>query len=139
MSAKGRPEGESRSAQREGSPLSGTRAAMPADPPPGTALACAHARAGAPRLDPGSVDAALGELPGWERRGDALERTFRFDDFHRTMAFVNAVAYIAHREDHHPDLAVSFDRCVVRFTTHDAGGITRNDLVLAAKVGALVA
>ena len=55
------------------------------------------------------------------------------------MAFVNAVAFIAHREDHHPDLGVHFNRCVVRFSTHDAGGITRNDLVLAARVGALVA
>ena len=119
--------------------MTGPRESMAADPQLAVALACAHAQSGAPRLDPAVVDAALAELPGWERNGDALERTFRFDDFHRTMAFVNAVAFIAHREDHHPDLGVHFNRCVVRFSTHDAGGITRNDLVLAARVGALVA
>jgi 4a-hydroxytetrahydrobiopterin dehydratase len=108
--------------------------------PQGTgALATGHAQPGAPRLDASTVDAALADLPGWERREDALVRTFRFDDFHRTMAFVNAVAFIAHREDHHPDLSVHFNRCVVRFSTHDAGGITRNDLILATRVGALVA
>jgi 4a-hydroxytetrahydrobiopterin dehydratase len=55
------------------------------------------------------------------------------------MAFVNAVASIAHREDHHPDLEVHYDRCVVAWSTHSAGGITQNDLISAAKVEALVA
>jgi 4a-hydroxytetrahydrobiopterin dehydratase len=114
------------------------RDAMATDPPQAVALSAAHAQAGAPRLDAAVVAAALALLPGWTQRGDALERTFRFDDFQRTMAFVNAVAFIAQREDHHPELAVHFDRCVVRFTTHDAGGVTRNDLVLAARVGALL-
>ena len=119
--------------------MAAASSAIAADAQRTAALACAHAEPGAPRLEPAVVDAALAELPGWERNGEALERTFRFDDFHRTMAFVNAVAFIAHREDHHPDLGVHFNRCVVRFSTHDAGGITRNDLVLAARVGALVA
>lgn len=118
--------------------MTGPGAAMAIDPPRPAALAAGHAQPGAPRLDAATVAAALAELPGWAQHGDAIERTFRFEDFHRTMAFVNAVAFIAQREDHHPEFAVHFDRCVVRFSTHDAGGITRNDLVLAARVGALV-
>ena len=76
-------------------------------------------------------------LPGWTRTGGRIEKTFRFADYHRTMAFVNAVASIAHGEDHHPDLTVHYDRCVVAWSTHSAGGITRNDCICAAKVEAI--
>jgi 4a-hydroxytetrahydrobiopterin dehydratase len=55
------------------------------------------------------------------------------------MAFVNALAWIAHTEDHHPDLGVHYDRVVVRWSSHDAGGLTDNDLLCAAKVDALIA
>ena len=62
-----------------------------------------------------------------------IEKTFRFAAYYRTMAFVNAVASIAHREDHHPDLVVHYDRCVVAWSTHSAGGLTLNDGICAAK------
>ena len=65
--------------------------------------------------------------------GGALRKTFRFKDYYRTLAFVNALAYVAHREDHHPDLGVHYDRCVVTFSTHDVGGLSHNDLICAAK------
>ena len=55
-----------------------------------------------------------------------------------TMAFVNAVAWIAHREDHHPDLLVSYNRCTVRFNTHSVGGLSINDFICAAKVDGLL-
>ena len=71
--------------------------------------------------------------------GDRIEKTFRFADYHQTMAFVNALAWIAHREDHHPDLAVHYNRCVVTFSTHDAGGVTLNDVICAAKAERLFA
>ena len=71
--------------------------------------------------------------------GEALTRTFRFDDYYRTIAFVNALAYIANRENHHPDLSVHYDRCVVRFSTHDAGGLTENDFICAARTDRLLA
>lgn len=73
--------------------------------------------------------------PGWEivDDGAAIRKTFRFKDYYRTMAFVNALAYVAHREDHHPDLGVHYDRCVVTFSTHDVGGLSQNDLICAAK------
>jgi 4a-hydroxytetrahydrobiopterin dehydratase len=79
------------------------------------------------------------QIPGWElaESGHALTRTYRFEDYHRTMAFVNALAYLAHQEDHHPDLGVHYDRCVVRWSTHDVGGLSENDFICAAKADAL--
>jgi 4a-hydroxytetrahydrobiopterin dehydratase len=75
--------------------------------------------------------------PSWRMHGDAIERTFAFADFRLTMAFVNAVAGVADAEDHHPHLAVDYGRCLVRFNTHSAAGITRNDFICAAKIDAL--
>ena len=74
-------------------------------------------------------------LPGWElvEDGAAITKTFKFDDYYRTMAFVNALAFVAHREDHHPDLGVHYNRCVVRYSTHDVGGLSVNDFICAAK------
>lgn len=85
------------------------------------------------------VDAALPTLPGWElvEDGTALRKTFRFANYYETMAFVNALAFVAHREDHHPDLGVHYDRCVVRYWTHDAGGLTQNDLACATQTDEL--
>ena len=82
----------------------------------------------------------LPEVPGWElvEDGRALTKTFRFDDYYRTMAFVNALAFMAHREDHHPDLGVHYNRCVVRYSTHDADGLSENDFICAAKTERLV-
>lgn len=87
--------------------------------------------------------ALLVPCEGWHLSGDgtevAIEKTFSFADFHETMAFVNAVAFIAHTQNHHPDLSVHDRRCVVRWRTHDAGGITRTDLDCAARINALLA
>ena len=102
-------------------------------------LAAMHCRAGAPRLLESELRDALAALPGWTRSGESIEKTFRFPDYYRTMAFVNAVASIAHREDHHPDLEVHYDRCTVAWSTHSAGGITQNDCICAAKVEPFVA
>lgn len=85
-----------------------------------------------------SIAALLPLTPGWQLQSGAIERRFDFPDFHRTMAFVNAVAWIAHAEDHHPDLAVSYGHCTLRFNTHSVGGISRNDFICAAKVNALL-
>ncbi|MDP2742093.1 MAG: 4a-hydroxytetrahydrobiopterin dehydratase [Hydrogenophaga sp.] len=75
---------------------------------------------------------------GWKLLDGALEKAFEFANFHETMAFVNAVAWIAHREDHHPDLALSFGRCTVRFNTHDVDGISPSDFHCAAAVDQLL-
>lgn len=99
-----------------------------------------------PRKGPGDAVPAdqIGELAQligeWrvEREAGQLQREFRFRDFHHTMGFVNAVAYMANREDHHPDLEVGYNYCRVRWSTHDVGGLSLNDFICAAKVDALV-
>lgn len=77
--------------------------------------------------------------PGWSFNGDAkgLEQEFHFKNFHEAMGFVNAVAWIANSEDHHPDLEIGYDRCKIKLTTHAAGGLTVNDFICAAKIDAL--
>jgi 4a-hydroxytetrahydrobiopterin dehydratase len=103
------------------------------------ALAVQPCVRGAARLPDGDLAAALAALPGWTHVADRIAKTFRFANYHETVAFVNAVAWIAHRADHHPDLSVHYNRCVVSYATHDAGGVTQNDLVCAARVERLVA
>ncbi len=66
-----------------------------------------------------------------------IRRTFDFKDYYAGIAFVNAVAWIAHREDHHPDLAVGYDKVTVTFSTHSVGGLSENDFICAAKIDAL--
>ncbi|NDV14001.1 4a-hydroxytetrahydrobiopterin dehydratase [Crenobacter caeni] len=100
-----------------------------------TELEC---RAGAPRLGAVELDDLMDALPDWQLDGDALTRECRFADYYRTIAFVNALAWVAHQADHHPDLSVHYNRVVVRFGTHDAGGVTLNDLICAARCDALL-
>ena len=76
---------------------------------------------------------------GWRLIDGALDKTFKFKNFYETMGFVNAVAFIANTEDHHPDLAVSYGQCQVRFNTHDVNGISVSDFFCASKVDALLA
>ena len=76
-------------------------------------------------------------VPGWRLIDGALEKQFHFPDFHRTMAFVNAVAWIAHQADHHPDLVVTYAHCTVRYSSHDVAGISVRDFVCAKAVDAL--
>jgi 4a-hydroxytetrahydrobiopterin dehydratase len=90
-------------------------------------------------MNAGDIATQLQGLDAWSFNDGAIEKTFRFDDYHRTMAFVNAVAWIAHREDHHPDIAFGYNRCTLRFNTHSVGGISLNDFICAAKVDALAA
>ena len=71
--------------------------------------------------------------------GKSIRRGYRFKDFYRTMAFVNAVAFVANEEDHHPDMEVGYNYCNVRFTTHAIGGLSENDFICAAKVDRLSA
>lgn len=89
------------------------------------------------------IVAALAQLEGWRLQGDgadvAIEKTYRFANYYQTMAFVNAVAFIAHAQDHHPDLSVHYDRCVVRLNTHDVGGISSTDFDCASRFDALLA
>jgi 4a-hydroxytetrahydrobiopterin dehydratase len=91
-----------------------------------------------PPMGDTEIAAHLSQVPEWKLVDGAIERTYRFRDYHETIAFVNALAWIAHTEDHHPELRVSYNRCVVRYDTHSVGGISMNDFICAAKVDALV-
>lgn len=94
---------------------------------------------GQPALSLAQIDEHLLHTPGWALVDGAIQKRFEFADYHHTMAFVNALAWVAHTEDHHPDLLVGFNHCTVRFNTHSVGGISINDFICAAKANALQA
>lgn len=102
---------------------------------------CSH-QAG-PALDAETQAVLMSQLAGWTLAGHGstaqLSRIFTFADFHRTMAFVNAVAWVAHEQDHHPDMQVSYNRCTLTWATHSVGGLSVNDFICAARVDALLA
>nr|WP_315231001.1 4a-hydroxytetrahydrobiopterin dehydratase [uncultured Albidiferax sp.] len=93
-------------------------------------------------LNAAEIVAKLTHVEGWQLEGDgadiAISKTFRFANYFETIAFVNAAALVAHRQDHHPDLQVSYNRCVVRFSTHDVGGLSVTDFDCAAQLNALL-
>jgi 4a-hydroxytetrahydrobiopterin dehydratase len=96
----------------------------------------------ATRLDDAVIDQRLRALDGWRRDAgdkDRIVKTYRFADHYQTLAFVNALAWISHRQDHHPDLTVGYNQCTVAYTTHSAGGLSDKDFLCAAKVDALFA
>jgi 4a-hydroxytetrahydrobiopterin dehydratase len=86
---------------------------------------------------------SLSKLEGWTLNGDgadlAIEKTYAFANYYETIAFVNAVAFIAHRQDHHPMLTVHYNRCVVRYNTHDVSSLSVRDFDCAAQLDALLA
>lgn len=84
-----------------------------------------------------ALAAQLCELAHWLVHDGALQREYTFADFHQTIGFVNAVAWMANTQDHHPDLLVNYSRCTVRWRTHSAGGITLNDCICAARTDVL--
>jgi len=86
------------------------------------------------RLSEADIAAKLKDLPGWKRVSDSIERTWRFEAFGEAVAFMNRVFAFAEEADHHPDLLNSWTKVRVRFTTHDAGGLTNRDFKMAAKV-----
>ncbi|MSQ51135.1 MAG: 4a-hydroxytetrahydrobiopterin dehydratase [Betaproteobacteria bacterium] len=100
---------------------------------------CRPLTKGTAPISDAEVSATLRQFDGWARDKGAITKTFSFPDYHRTLAFVNAVAWIAHREDHHPELQIHYDRCRVSFNTHSIGGISENDFICAARIEELLA
>lgn len=86
------------------------------------------------RLSEAGIAAKLAGLSGWRRKGRAIERTWTFDTFVEAVAFMNRVFALAEAANHHPDLTNSWTTVRLRFTTHDAGGLTDRDFRMAAKV-----
>lgn len=93
-------------------------------------------------LSEDAILAGLSALPAWQRQDGQLVREFSFRNYYETLAFVNALAFIVHAQDHHPELRVTWNRCAVRFHTHSVnngqGGLSENDFICAAKIDALV-
>lgn len=99
---------------------------------------CKPCEGGVPPLTADEIAALLKRLPAWQVVDGKLTRTFEFRNYHETMAFVNATAWISHREDHHPDLAVGYKQCRVDYITHAIGGLSENDFICAARIDALL-
>jgi 4a-hydroxytetrahydrobiopterin dehydratase len=98
---------------------------------------CKPCEGGVAPLSPQQVKPMLKGLQGWALDGGKIAKTYDFANYHETMAFVNALAWISHREDHHPDLAVGYNKCKVEYSTHAIGGLSENDFICAAKCDSL--
>lgn len=92
-------------------------------------------------LTDAEITAQLAEIAGWSLQDGAINKVFTFRNYYETLAFVNAIAYVIHAEDHHPELVINYNRCTVKFNTHSVnggrGGISENDFICAAKVDAI--
>jgi 4a-hydroxytetrahydrobiopterin dehydratase len=102
-------------------------------------IRCVGCEGGIPALTLAEVKQLLPKIKEWQvsEDGKLILRRFSFKNFYHTMAFVNAIAWIANQENHHPDLEVGYNYCVVKYTTHAVDGLTQNDFICAAKVDQL--
>lgn len=98
---------------------------------------CVPCEGGIAPLTGSEIQKLLLGLDGWEYRDNAISKTYRFKNYYETMAFVNASAWVSHKEDHHPDLEVGYNQCRVRYMTHAINGLSENDFICAAKIDAL--
>jgi len=101
---------------------------------------CVACEAGVPPLSREQAETLLKQLDQWKFNEDAtlISKEFKFKNFFRTMGFVNAVAFIANQENHHPDLEVSYGKCTITFQTHAIKGLSENDFICAAKIDQLI-
>ena len=102
-----------------------------------TDKSCKPCEGGMTPMEQREIETMLQALPGWQHHKGQISKTYTFKNFHETMAFVNAVAEVAHKEDHHPNLEVSYKNCVIHYSTHAIGGLSENDFICAAKIDAL--
>jgi 4a-hydroxytetrahydrobiopterin dehydratase len=99
---------------------------------------CVPCEGGVAPLSPEQVKPLLKGLAGCALDGGMISKTYKFKNYHETMAFVNAAAWVSHREDHHPDLVVKWGECKVSYVTHAINGLSENDFICAAKLDALL-
>jgi 4a-hydroxytetrahydrobiopterin dehydratase len=85
-----------------------------------------------------AIKKLLKQVKGWKLAGGEIRRAFQFEDYYHTMSFVNAVAYIANQQNHHPDMEVGYNKLAIRFSTHSVDGISMNDFICAAKIDGIV-
>lgn len=101
---------------------------------------CVPCEGGAKPLSQKEAEKFLTQLSDWQLNSSAtkISREFKFKNFYQTMAFVNAVAWIANQENHHPDLEIGYNYCKIHFTTHAIAGLSENDFICAAKIDELI-
>ncbi len=99
---------------------------------------CMSCEGGTKPFSRAQIRECLKDLKGWAYEKGAIVKTFPFKDYYETVSFVNAVAWIAHTEDHHPDMSFGYKKCRVEYATHAIKGISENDFICAAKVEALI-
>lgn len=102
-----------------------------------TAKQCKPCEGGVPPLSDDEISSLLSQLKGWQVSNHFIVKTYTFKNYYQTMAFVNALAWVSHREDHHPDITVGYNNCRVEFTTHAINGLSENDFICAAKIDKL--
>jgi len=102
---------------------------------------CQSCEGGVEPLTAEQANELLAQVPKWALSEDGkwISRAFRFKNYYQTIAFVNAQAWIANQEDHHPDIEVGYSRCLIRFSTHAIDGLSENDFICAAKIDAIIA
>ncbi len=98
---------------------------------------CTPCDGGTPAYSTAQAAEMLRQLKGWILEGEKLVKLYPFRDYYQTMAFVNALAWMAHRENHHPDLTVGYNKCRVEYFTHAIDGLSESDFICAAKCDAL--
>ncbi|MDG6778436.1 4a-hydroxytetrahydrobiopterin dehydratase [Thiomicrorhabdus sp. zzn3] len=105
-----------------------------------TALQCEEIPKGSKSLIIPTIESNLSQLRGWEAPLNYAEinKTFQFKNYYQTVAFVNAVTWLANKEDHHPEICFGYNQCRITLTTHNAKGLTMNDMIMAAKIDALL-
>ena len=99
---------------------------------------CVPCEGGVAPLSPEQVKPLLKGLAGWAMDGGMISKTYKFKNYYETMAFLNAAAWVSHREDHHPDMLVGWGECKVSYVTHAINGLSENDFICAAKLDALL-
>ena len=98
---------------------------------------CQACEGGVAPLAQAEIRRLLGQLKGWEFAGGRIAKTYAFKDYYQALAFVNATAWISHREDHHPEIVLGYNRCRVEYVTHAINGLSENDFICAAKLDRL--
>ena len=100
---------------------------------------CVSLNKGEPAIDSSTAQQLADAISDWKISDDylSISKDFKFKNYYETIAFVNSVAWIAHHQDHHPDLNVSYNQCRITYSTHSVGGLSRNDFICAARINQL--
>ena len=90
------------------------------------------------RLTPAEIKIFLKDVPGWVLKAGEIQKTFTFKNYYETVSFVNAAVWIAHTQDHHPEIEFGYKNCKIRYSTHSVKGLSENDFICAAQINALI-